>query len=302
MLQMLRAPLKLMPVFLCALAVNAAPLEQKTAPLDELLEYALVGITNRGLVQCLADKGNIKYFFLATAYSGHRQASNSPLLYMPWRLLQSVDTNETYRLMAAGSYAEFTKSVSTGKPKGKYGMPGSGFPRGSTNWLSSIDVQLWANKELGECDNIYHLHPDGDGTNYVVLISKAGRKWIILERDHKLSYTGYFDRGDHLYIFGGKDDPDRPPVPDAPRPMVFDEVSKFEDFYGATKAIDTELGKFRIWRKGDFIVSHIDGTPTRRVVTVEKVIGGDFNEREVFEIADRYCGKLEWSLEEKDDK
>jgi hypothetical protein len=62
------------------------------------------------------------------------------------------------------------------------------------------------------------------------------------------------------------------------------------------------MGTVRIWRKGDFIVWHIDDTPKRLVVAIEKAGGGDFNQGEVFEVAERYCGKQEWSLDEKDER
>jgi hypothetical protein len=290
------AVLLLMRPVLCA----ATPLETKTAPFPELLEYVMKGITNKARFLSLDDKQQEKYILIVTDYSADRQPTNSSVLYMPWRLLQKIGTNNFYRLIGAGNSVEFTMSITNGNPQQKYGMPSSGFPRGSTNWLASMDVQLWANKELGDCDDVLHLHPESGDTNFIVLTAKAGGKWIILETRTDLQYAGYFDRGDTSYIPNSRNDPNKGPSPNAPRPMAWDAASKFEDFYGKAEVITTELGKVRFWRKGDFIVWHIDETPKRLVVAVEKVGGGDFNQAEVFEVAERYCGKQEWSLDEKD--
>ncbi len=214
-----------------------------------------------------------------------------------------MDTNQTFKLVGAGSYVEFTMSVTNANTPEKYGVLGSGLPQGSTNWLASMGVQLWANKELGDCDDIYHLHSDNGGTNFTVLVAKAKGKWIILENRLNPEYTGYFARGDNSYIPNGENDPANKPIPNAPKPMVFDSPSKFEDYYGKVKVIDTELGKVRIWRKGDVIIWHIDDSPKKLLVAVEKAgEETDFNEREVFQVAERYCGKQEWILDEKSER
>ncbi len=280
--------------------LDAAPIENKTGPLSEFLEHSLKGITNRVLAQILSDKAEVKYVFLLTANSGEDKATNSTLLYMPWRILQAVDTNDHYRLLAFGSNIEATISMADGNPKGNYGMPGSGFPRGSTNWNSSFDVQLWANKEVGDCEHIFHIHSENGSTNFAVLISKTDGKWIILESDIISHYTGYLARGNRSRSFGLNDEAATKQA--AAKPLVSDDPSKFEDFYGKTKAIKTAVGETRLWRKGDFIITHIDGRPERLVVAVEKVSRADFNQGEVFEIAERFCQKQEWSLEEKSEK
>jgi hypothetical protein len=278
------------------------PLEAKTGPLPELLDYVMRGITNKALFLSLEDKQEPKYLLVVTAYSGQRETTNSPVLYMPWRLLQKVGTSNSFKLAGAGSYAEFTMSVTNGNTRQKYGMPGSGFPRGSTNWLAAMEIQLWANRELGDCEDIYHLHPESGDTNFTLLTAKAGGKWVILESRRNPQYVGYYDRGDNSYTPGSRNDPHRTPPANAPKPMVFDEASKFEDFYGRTEVLSTKLGKVRLWRKGELIIWHIDDTPKSLLVVVEKASGAEFNEREVFEIRERFCGIQDWSLEEKGER
>lgn len=281
---------------------TASPLEPRTARLPELLEYVMQGITNKAQFLSFDDNQQQKYILILTASSADRQPANSPIISMPWRLLHKSETTNVFKLVAAGDRLELTMSITNGNPKQKYGMPGSGFARGSTNWLASTDVQLWANKELGDCEGVLHLHTDDGDTNYVFLTAKAGGRWIILETRRGAQYAGYYDRGDASYIVGGKNDPKRGPIPNAPKPMAYDTVSKFEDFYGKTEVINTQMGEVRIWRKDEFIIWHIDEKPKRQVVAVEKVGKGSFNQAEVFELAERYCGKHEWSLDEKDER
>lgn len=280
----------------------AAQLERKAAFLPDLLEYAMKGITNNGIVWSLEETGKLKYFFFLSAYSGQREAAGSPLLHMPWRLLERIDNNETYCLIGSGTYVEHLMSVTNANPSGKYGMPGSGFPRGSTNFMASLDVRLWANKVLGDCEDLYHLHTVGGKTNYVVLISKRIGKWIILELNRELEYAGYLDCGDGSYNFVRNIDANREAHSNDHKPMVYDESSKFEAFYGKTKVVETQFGKVRLWKHGDFIITHIDATPEKLIVSVTKSSEGDFNQREVFEIAERYSGEQEWSLEEKNER
>lgn len=298
----LRIPVAIIIATFKPVVYAAMPLESKTAPLPELLEYVMKGITNRPQFLSLNDKQTDKYILILTALSAQPQPTNSPLLYLPWRLLLKTDTNNSYRLISAGSSAEFTMSLTNGNPKNKFGMPDSSFPRGTTNWSAIMDVRLWANKELGDCEVVLHLHTDGGDTNYVLLTAKADGSWIIIETRKRAQYAGYYDRGDASYIVGGKNDPNRGLIPNAPKPMAYDPVSKFEDFYGKTEVINTQMGEVRIWRKDDFIISYIDDKTKRQVVAVEKVGKGGFNQAEVFELAERYCGKQEWILDEKDEK
>jgi hypothetical protein len=56
-------------LFLIRPSIHAAtPLENKTSPLPDLLEYAMKGITNKTLFQYLCDKQELKYIFIARRF------------------------------------------------------------------------------------------------------------------------------------------------------------------------------------------------------------------------------------------
>lgn len=93
-----------------------------------------------------------------------------------------------------------------------------------------------------------------------------------------------------------------PGDPNAPKPTIYDDPQVFENYYGTVQVNDVGWAKIRIWRRGNFVVMHMDCRPQRLILDVSKANRGDLSEVEIFEIADRYCGKLKWNSKGQNDK
>jgi len=98
-------------------------------------------------------------------------------------------------------------------PKKKYGMPGSGNQRCSDgrDTLDAIDIQLWANKELGESFILY-LHSDISEKNFTFLMSND-LNWILIDNLKSDSAQAcYYARGDNIVIHHDFKMPPKSPV------------------------------------------------------------------------------------------
>jgi hypothetical protein len=118
-----------------------------------------------------------------------------------WRLIERIGETLNYCVRAQGKHFTPLMSVHLGNPAGKYGMPGSGFPRCAGKQTSglpgSLDIRLWANRELGQ-STVYALESEDQGRNYVFLtsIDNVGA-WILLDNAQgNLDDTCYYSRGD----------------------------------------------------------------------------------------------------------
>lgn len=79
------------------------------------------------------------------------------------------------------------------------------------------------------------------------------------------------------------------------RPMLNSPAGDFVAFYGEPKSTDTVLGMTRLWRKGPFLITHIEGKGGVKTIGISKIEGSEtLNRREAFMLADRFCGKQEW--------
>lgn len=129
-----------------------------------------------------------------------RQTSPDPKS-SKWRLIERQGESVTYCVIAEGTSIEPLASVHSGNPPAKYGLPGSGSPRCFSQRVGalpgSVEVRLWANKELGE-SIVLSLNADTGNKNYTFLTSKDNTGyWILLETaKNNLNDTCYHSRGD----------------------------------------------------------------------------------------------------------
>lgn len=90
----------------------------------------------------------------------------------------------------------------------------------------------------------------------------------------------------------------------AERPVLGSPAEAFVTFYGEAKSTDTGLGVTRLWRKGSFIVTHIDGKAEVGFdcLSFEKIADTPpLNRREAFLIAEMFCGNQEWEFRSDED-
>ena len=88
----------------------------------------------------------------------------------------------------------------------------------------------------------------------------------------------------------------------APKPTIYDDPQIFENYYGQVNVLDASGMKVRIWRRENFVIMHMDYRPSWMALDVSKADKNDINEREMFELADRFCGKVNWVLKNKNEK
>ena len=84
------------------------------------------------------------------------------------------------------------------------------------------------------------------------------------------------------------------------RPMVTDEPELFEKFYGKTDVNIASGMKVRVWRIGGYVMMHLDSRPDWMAVDFMKAANGKISVRNVFALADRFCGPEQWDVVRRD--
>jgi hypothetical protein len=102
-----------------------------------------VGPSNH-VVQLSREKQARSILFLQQPSNGRSQ--------LRWRLIERQADSLNYCVIGQGDELSLLGDLHLSKPSGKYGMPGSGFPRCAGKQESSLpgslDIRMWANKEL----------------------------------------------------------------------------------------------------------------------------------------------------------
>ncbi|MCA0417387.1 MAG: hypothetical protein LCH80_01465 [Proteobacteria bacterium] len=117
-----------------------------------------------------------------------------------WRLI-TRDRGDTLEFCEAGYGSELTQlaDMHTNSFPGRYGMPGSGFPRCSAHdekLPGSFVVRMWANRELGESVMFSGSSKVSSGFSFVMSLDD---NWIIIENKASPANTAcYFNRGEKL--------------------------------------------------------------------------------------------------------
>lgn len=150
-------------------------------------------------------KGNVSYQLKrngqAYAILTHAKQTPPDPKNSKWRLLERQGESLGYCVIAEGVGIEPLASVHSGDPPAKYGLPGSGYPRCFSRRPDavpgSIEVRLWANKELGD-SIVLNLDSRIGDKNYTFLTSKDSTGyWILLETaKSNLNDSCYHSRGD----------------------------------------------------------------------------------------------------------
>jgi hypothetical protein len=429
--------------------LNQNPAAQITEPdrkggtLQNMLEQGMRGMNGAVSIRALRDNGKDLYIYMRSFFDPSRRETKDGGSFIPWILFKRNDQTGDYSVYASGDYQEALMSMQDAPAGPKYGMPGSGYPQGTTkknDIFADLSVRLSANKELGDCVEVPHLHCNLTQKTYDILVSKDSGKWIIVENLPNEEGASYLSRGneslflgvprklafgvkpdarppkltdnitcfddyygldgqdrsknqvtdpcrawlrDNLIIvygdqrpnsvfvsmqkitgeafdknevfdianslsdnatwmptddgedssqFTSKDNkyvltwihkkqvpgsanqpqliavqlnltqPDTLGTPNAPKPMVYDDPHIFENYYGTVQVNDVGWAKIRIWRRGNFVIMHMDARPQRLIIDVSKANKGELSEVEVFDIADRYCGKLKWNSKGQNEK
>lgn len=122
-----------------------------------------------------------------------------------WRLIERQEDSLNYCISGQGEGLQLLADMHLGNPHGRYGMPGSGQPRcagkQSSGVPGSLDIRLWANRELGN-SLIYSL-PNQIGSRDFQAIIAADNvgAWIILDQSRdNLDDTCYYARGESSKI------------------------------------------------------------------------------------------------------
>lgn len=155
---------------------------------------------NDYFVVTLQRKGQA-YYMLFVSFEHKPDKESKDTVITPWRLLERQGQSLNYCLIAGGIKSEPLKSMQDANPQKRFGMPGSGYPR-CTNGddpLSTIDMQLWANKELGE-SFVTYLTSDIGSNNFLFMMSNDGY-WILINNDkNNLNDSCYYSRGDSVLM------------------------------------------------------------------------------------------------------
>lgn len=170
-------------------------LKLKCGYVIDMMKYSMQGMHPEIMVFSLKKdtETNIMVF---TSTVDHSKKMNDKGLYAPWRILVRQEDTSQYCLVGAGERIEALASAEYANPKNKYGMPGSGYPRCSTgNDLSSaLDVDLWANKELGK-SLIFQLNADLGNRNFRLLMSPE-QEWVLTDSNiNNVKEVCYYSRG-----------------------------------------------------------------------------------------------------------
>lgn len=122
-----------------------------------------------------------------------------------WRLIERQEDSLNYCISAQGEGLQLLADMHLSNPQGRYGMPGSGQPRCAGKQPSgipgSLDIRLWANKELGD-SLIYSLPNQAGSRDFQAIIAADNTgAWIILDQSrNNLDDTCYYARGESSKI------------------------------------------------------------------------------------------------------
>lgn len=129
------------------------------------------------------------------------QKASSGTQKLRWRMIERIGESVNYCVLGQGEDFAPLQDMHLSNPSGKYGLPGSGYPRCAGNLESglpgSLDIRMWVNRELGD-STIYDLPNIAGARSFVFLTSSdnAGA-WVILDyAPGNLSDTCYYARGD----------------------------------------------------------------------------------------------------------
>jgi hypothetical protein len=174
-------------------------MEQRCGDVMDMMRYALQGVSPQNSSFSL--KRNAETYHMLMGSKVDPAKSVDGRLYAPWRLLERQGQTGNYCLIAAGQWVEAIASLHMANPRLKYGMPGSGHQRCSNSGdvLDTIDVRMWANKELGEAFTLY-LYSDIGTKNFTFLMTDD-KHWVLLdELKGEKPVTCFFARGDDLNV------------------------------------------------------------------------------------------------------
>ena len=116
---------------------------------------------------------------------------------VPWVLFKHFP-NDRHCIVGKGNTVEALMSLHTTKPSLRFGLPASGHPRCSrgTDVMETMQVRMWANRELGD-SFVLHLNAN-IGDSFTILISND-KFWILLNTNSKNNLiTCYYARGDNV--------------------------------------------------------------------------------------------------------
>jgi hypothetical protein len=108
----------------------------------------------------------------------------------------SVERPDIYCIDGIGSRVDVLASLHNSNFEERFGLPGSNHPRCGRREdpLESVKVRSWASRELGESLILSLDDAKGSGGKYLLLFSKTGEYWILLQQKADEG-TCYRDRG-----------------------------------------------------------------------------------------------------------
>jgi len=190
--------------WLCSLVIAGAGRAEAQAPIIEqrcgdavvMLRYAMQGVRAENTLYSLKRAGQTYHMLIISRVDRSRQ--NSTGHYAPWRLLQRQGQTTDYCLVATGSRLDSMVSLHMSSPRGRYGVPGSGYQRCSNTGSvpDALDVRMWANRELGE-SFVVQLYAETGARDFTYLMADD-LAWILLDQERGTSsfVTCFNARGD----------------------------------------------------------------------------------------------------------
>jgi hypothetical protein len=175
---------------------QTAQLEQKCFDdVSNAIRYAYIGLNKKNFVFLLKQNGQTYYMLFL---SKETEAGTNP-----WRLIERQGENQTSCLVGAGDSIEKLMNFQQSNFPGKFGMPGSGFPRCSnvTEGLpGSALVRFWANRELGK-STVIVLNTNIGQKNFNFLLSRDNH-WILIDIDrNNVNLACYYSRGEAASVY-----------------------------------------------------------------------------------------------------
>jgi hypothetical protein len=191
--------LLLFPLFASAKSSNASyePVACSDVMDQVRLAAAFVGPSNY-VVQFDRNKEAHLILFL--------QRPSSSAEGLRWRLIERQEESVKYCVAGQGNGLKLLKDLHLSNSNGKYGMPGSGYPRCSgkqpAGLPGSLDIRNWANKELGN-SIVYDLPNQTGPKDFIAMFAADGTgAWIVIDVAHdNLEDSCYYDRGEMSKAF-----------------------------------------------------------------------------------------------------
>ena len=291
---------------LIPLPIHLLALDRKSGTLQEMIAYGMQGTNGAVTIRSLRNEGKDSYIVIRSFYDSSKPETSEGS-YMPWRIIKRGDKTGTYELFSSGDYIETLMSLQNANPSQKFGMPGSGYPRGTKKGDSIIGVdvvRLAANKELGDCGDVPYLHCKETKQAYVLLVSKDSGKWIIVEVAPNLEEASYLDRGDESAFMGVPRTLAFGVLPGARQPRLTDDITVFDNYYGQDgqdRSKNPHTDPLRAWLRDNYIIAYGDQRPKSVFVSTQKISGEPFDKGEVFDIANSLSGNATWIPSEESD-